>query len=298
MAKNKKSQTVDLAAALKLVRQSKDLVGRTKEAEILLRAILAGRSILIEGPVGAGKTLIAKNVAKALGRSVVRIDGDQRFTEQKMVGSFDPSLALKGGFNRKSFVPGPLVEAMECGAILFINELNRMPEAVQNVLLPSLDEGIVQIPQIGEVKAEPGFLVVATQNPKEFVGTSNLSEALLDRLEWFSIDYQTFDEESEIVKANSGLTKDDLIFLIVALVRKTRTHPSIKRGASVRAAISMAKILATYSSESLNDESIINAAMLALPTRIELLNDETGVNKSTQFREILKNILIEVKKKT
>src|SRR5271154_2494238 len=97
---------------------------------------------------------------------------------------------------------------MRQGAILFINELNRMPEAVQNILLPPIDEGLVQIPQLGEVRAKDGFLVIATQNPREFVATSHLSEALMDRMEWVRLDYQSFNEEREIAGQASGCDQE------------------------------------------------------------------------------------------
>jgi MoxR-like ATPase len=80
-----------------------------------------------------------------------------------------------------SFVAGPLLQAMRSGRVLFINELNRMPESVQNVLLPALGERLIQVPHIGEVRAADGFQVEATQNPVEYVATGHLSEALGDR---------------------------------------------------------------------------------------------------------------------
>jgi RND family efflux transporter MFP subunit len=77
--------------------------------------------------------------------------------------------------------PVPLVRAMESGGVLFVNELNRMPEGVQNVMLPAMDEGRIEVPMLGTVQARDGFVVVATQNPAEFVATSHLAEALLAR---------------------------------------------------------------------------------------------------------------------
>src|SRR5258708_7541181 len=157
------------------------LVGRQTELGQLEACLRAQRNVLLEGPVGVGKTHLALAVTARLGRPVFRIDGDGRYSEQKLSGWFDPPTVIKKGFSEDAFVPGPLVEAMRSGGILFINELNRLPEGVQNVLLPAIDERVIVVPRLGQIPAKNGFLVVATQNPKEFVATSHLSEAILDR---------------------------------------------------------------------------------------------------------------------
>ena len=117
------------------------------------------------------------------GRRTIRVDGDDRFSESRLAGWFDPPLVLRLGYGKDAFVAGPLVRAMREGSVLFLNELNRLPEAAQNLLLPALDEGLVEVPHLGEVRAAEGFQVVATQNPAEYVATGHLSEALRDRFE-------------------------------------------------------------------------------------------------------------------
>jgi len=147
-------------------------------------------------------------------------------------------LVIEFGYDaEKSFVPGPLVRAMLEGGILFINELNRLPESTQNVLLPAMDEGQIIIPRLGAVKAKPGFYIIATQNPEEHVGVTSLSEALRDR------DYQTEEEEKEITLLRSGCNDPKIVDLAVKICRATREHPEIKRGASVRGAIDLASLV-------------------------------------------------------
>ena len=142
------------------LRKDYGLVGREIEVENLVHCVRAGKHVLLEGPVGVGKTFLVSAIAKLLGKSVVRVDGDSRYTEQKLTGWFDPPTVLKKGYGKDSYFEGPLAEAMREGAILFVNELNRMPEGVQNVLLPALDEKRIEIPRIGELKAKPGFTLV------------------------------------------------------------------------------------------------------------------------------------------
>jgi len=250
------------------------LIGRELELRKLKAALMAGKNVLLEGPVGVGKTQLALHVTQGLGRPVYRIDGDSRYTEQKLSGSFDPPSVLQKGYVAESFIPGPLVEAMQRGGVLFINEMNRLPEGVQNVLLPAIDERLVVVPRLGTIQAAPGFCVIATQNPKEFVATSHLSEAILDRFELVTMEYQSEDEEKAIVRGKLPATlgdRDRLVRVSVRVARLTRSHPRIRRGASVRAAISIAELSAAFIAQGLAAaEAIQSAVGMALPTRIEV----------------------------
>jgi MoxR-like ATPase len=162
---------------------------------------------------------------------------------------------------------------MRAGGVLFINELNRLPEGVQNILLPAIDERQVEVPRLGTIRAKRGFVVVATQNPTEFVATSHLSEAILDRFELIRMDYQAEADEREIVRSRlgGGSSAESLAVASVRLARLTRVHPRVKRGASVRAAIAAAELTTGFQALGLaRSESFLKAALLALPTRIEV----------------------------
>jgi len=271
------------------------IVGRGAELRLALAALGAGRNLMLEGPVGVGKSVLAEALAGHFGRTLQRVDGDERYTEQKMTGWFDPALVLEGGYKEEYFIQGPLVQAMLSGGVLFVNEINRMPESVQNVLLPAMEERRVVIPQYGEVRAEDAFSVIATQNPVEFVATSHLSEALVDRFEFVQLDYQAFDEEVEIVRRHTrldGLSDADageLIRQCVAMARATRTHPKVRRGASVRAAMGMAEIAARLDGA----DALQEAALVALLHRVETA-EESGLSPETVIMQIVEDI----KKKT
>lgn len=250
------------------------LVGRAHELRLIMAALECGRAVLIEGPVGVGKSRLAEEACARLGRRVVRVDGDERYGEEKLTGWYDPPAVIRDGYRASSFRPGPLYLAMQSGAALLINELNRLPEGVQNVLLPVLDEGRLEVPKAEPLLAAEGFAVVATQNPREFVGTALLGEALRDRFELLELGYQDFSEEEEIVRRLTGLTDDLLIKQAVFIARSTRTHPRVRRGASVRAAASLAALAARLGGD---QAALEQAARLALPTRVEL-NDELDDN--------------------
>ena len=251
------------------IQEEHGIVGRADELSLALAVLQSGRHLLLEGPVGVGKTTVALAVCRHLGRPTIRVDGDDRYTESKLTGWFDPALVLKQGYQSEAFIEGPIVQAMRRGAVLFINELNRMPESVQNVLLPALDERYLILPQVGEIRAAPGFLVLATQNPVEYIATGHLSEALKDRFEHVALAYQSADEEQAIVAAQTGHASLDLVREAVAIVRETRVHPKFRKGASVRAAIAMVAIARHLS----GPDALLRAAVAALTTRVELRDD-------------------------
>jgi MoxR-like ATPase len=263
------------------------LVGRSHESSLVQACLEAKRNVLLEGPVGVGKTHLALAICQKMGKKTFRVDGDNRYSEQKLSGWFDPPTVIKKGFGKEAFIPGPLVEAMESGGILFINELNRLPEGVQNVLLPAIDERMIMVPRLGEIRAKDGFLVIATQNPKEFVATSHLSEAILDRFELVVLNYQSAEEEIQIV--SEKVSHPTLSLASVLLARLTRKHPRVRRGASVRAAISVAEIAEVMIKQGKTFEDAFSlAAHLAFPTRIEI---EHEADSELSVREELEALL-------
>jgi len=176
---------------------------------------------------------------------------------------------------------------MRAGAVLFVNELNRMPEAVQNVLLPALDERRVGVPHVGEVAAAPGFAVVAAQNPSEYVAAGHLSEALRDRFEHLAISWQPEAEERAIVAAESG-APPALAAWAVRLARASRAHPAVARGASVRAASAAASLALALAPPGAapGPAERAAAAAAALRTRLEV-RDDAGAG----FAEVLAGLL-------
>ncbi len=286
---------------VKRIQEEHGIVGRESELRLCLAVLAAGRNLLLEGPVGVGKTTVALAVCRHLGRRTVRVDGDERYTESRMTGWFDPPLVLQKGYGEESFFPGPLVQAMRDGSVLFINEMNRMPETVQNVLLPALDERLIVLPRIGELRATPGFQVVATQNPVEYIATGHLSEALRDRFEHVSLRYQSEAEERSIVARDTGAGDAELVALAVAIARMTRTHEKVRKGASVRAAAGIVKLALSLASgdhgrpaaDPCGDAVLREAAVTALATRIELKDEEEA-----DLAAVVAEIVAAVKKKT
>lgn len=288
--------TQSIAQIQSALKKDYGLVGRDAEVESLVHCVRAGKHVLLEGPVGVGKTFLVSAVAELLGKEVVRVDGDSRYTEQKLTGWFDPPTVLKKGYGAEGYFDGPLAHALRKGSILFINELNRMPEGVQNVLLPALDEKRVEIPRIGVLEAKEGFTVIATQNPREFVATSHLSEALLDRFELITLSYQNEQDERDILKnatsfSEKGKNNSELLEWSLHLVRGTRHSALFKRGASIRAGISVYDIAQSMGG---SWDDFLRAALIALPTRVEL--SEEGIEQG--FKAAIESIAEQTKKKS
>jgi MoxR-like ATPase len=272
------------------------IVGRDTELIRIFTAAQAGKHILLEGPVGVGKTTIALAAAMHLKRRFLRIDGDERYTEQKLAGWYDPPLVIKMGYTEDAFIHGPLSTAMLEGRILLINELNRMPEGTQNVLLSAMDEKSILIPKHGRVDALDGFQIIATQNPDEYIGTSQMSEALRDRFICIHLAYPSETDERSIVHLRSRTQNLAIINTSVSITRLSRDHREIRRGSSVRGAIDLADMFSIAFEEFTTDEqNWVDYAVPALATKIEI-NDPSDGKLTAVIRELVSTALREAKR--
>jgi MoxR-like ATPase len=176
-----------------LAQVSKVVVGREKEAELLLVSFLAQGHVLLEGVPGVSKTILAKSFAKCMGLEFKRIQFTPDMLPMDMVGGFV--------FNMKDrefeFRRGPVFTNL-----LLADEINRAPPKVQSALLEAMQE--VQVTVEGYTQKLPfPFMVIATQNPQEFQGVYPLPENQLDRfLMKITLPYPDITTESRIIKRN------------------------------------------------------------------------------------------------
>ena len=288
MVPSKQVDKTNLKESVDAIKKKFGIIGRTSELMKALAAKAAGRHILLEGPVGVGKTEIAHALAAYLNTEFVRFDGDERYHPDKLVGHFDPPVVLEKGYSFDSFVSGPLIRAMKEGAILFANEINRCPESTQNVLLSAMDEGHLVIPKLGEVNAKPGFFIIATQNPVEFIATTPLGEAIKDRFVWIRLDYQSESDEKQIVAAKVKDAPEEVTDYSVLIVRETRLSTDLRRGASIRGAIDLAAIINEFEERPI--KTWIDISIMALATKIEL---EDGIEDKieTIIEKIVRKVI-------
>ena len=182
---------------------------------------------------------------------------------------------LADGYVEEIFVDGPLVAALRSGGLLYVEELNRVPEETLNVLITVMSEGELNVPRLGRVPAAAGFRLVAAMNPFDAVGTARISAAVYDRTCRIAMGYQNAADEAAIVLAQAPEVPEGWRRRAVELVRRTRAHADIRVGSSVRGAIDMAKVavsLGAARGRPVTDWDVgLDAALVALSGRIRLV---------------------------
>jgi magnesium chelatase subunit D len=249
------------------------IVGLQREREVLTVALEAGRHVVIEGPPGTGKSSLLRDIARRAGSVVVFAEGNAELTPARLIGQYDPAQVLTEGYVPDSFTDGPLLRAMRAGALLYLEEFNRVPEETLNVLITVLAEGEIAVPRLGMVEADPGFRLVAAMNPFDAIGTARVSHAIADRICRVVLGYQDAAAEQEITAAVTS-QNGQVVEFAVALTRATWEHPDVRMGSSVRGAIDLVVLLAGLAQlrgePGLARATARDAAFAALSGRIRL----------------------------
>jgi len=261
------SKVVDVAAVGALAARiraeiGKAVVGQDEAVNLLLVALFAGGHVLLEGPPGTAKTLLAQSFARSVALDYGRI----QFTPDLMPGDVIGANLFNFQTSTFTLTRGPVF----C-ELLLADEINRTPPKTQAALLEAMQERHVTIDGISH-PLSPRFTVVATQNPIEQQGTYPLPEAQLDRFLFKHVlDYPTPEQERAIIVAHGARSgqmdpaafgvasvleraaidaavetvaqvrlTDEVVGYIVDLVRATRESTDIETGASPRAGAMLA----------------------------------------------------------
>src|SRR6186997_1004371 len=131
------------------------VVGRKREVELVVAALTADRHVLLEGPPGTGKSTLLRAVADELGIGFAFVEGNAELTPARLIGHFDPARVLAEGYAADIFEDGPLVTALRDGSLLYVEEINRIPEETLNVLITVMSEAELHVPRLGRIAASP-----------------------------------------------------------------------------------------------------------------------------------------------
>jgi len=290
------------------------ILGKKKEIQLLLTALLAGGHVLLEDVPGTGKTMLIKALSQSIRGNFRRIqcNPDLLPTDITGVSMYHPK--------SESFVfrPGPVMSN-----ILLVDEVNRATTKTQSALLEAMEEHHVTVDGDRYELPNP-FMLLATQNPIDFEGTYRLPEAQLDRFMLkFSLGYPSADSEKAMIAGQSTANPLDslqavtdideilhiqdkvktvyvdpsIVDYIVHIVTGTRQSPVLMLGASPRASLALTKALRAYAFLQGRDfvlpDDVKEIAPYVLCHRL-ILRPEAAMDGMTQ-RTVLDTVLQSVK---
>ena len=284
----------------------KVIVGKEDTIDMLLVSMLCGGHVLLEDVPGTGKTMLIKSLAASVGCDFKRI----QFTPDLLPSDITGINFFNMKKSEFEFVPGPIF-----ANIVLADEINRATPKTQSGLLECMEEGQTTIDGKTYRLAAP-FMVIATQNPVENMGTFPLPEAQLDRfLMKGSMDYPNhmegvdilarFDKASPLEKLSPVVTQQELcraieqlpkvyvckelMGYITNIVEKTRKYPKVILGVSPRGALSLMRAAKGYAAIAGRNyvipDDVKRAAHPVLDHRI-MLENSARIHKNAAYNVI------------
>ena len=258
-------------------------------ATVLYVAMQLGRPLLIEGAAGVGKTEVAKVMAAALDRDLLRLQCYEGLDESKALyewnyqkqllsiqvnmGTKDSDELTRSLFGDEYLLERPLLASIrsEKPVVLLIDEIDKADEEFEAFLLELLSDMQVSIPEVGTVKAKTIPFVVLTSNRAR-----PLSEALRRRCAYLYIPYPDMEKELAILRAKLPHVDDKLHHQVALAVQKLRASEAILKKPSIAETLDWAAALDALGIRELTPDAIRQTAGFVLKNNedMEILNTE------------------------
>lgn len=249
-----------------------DYVADRSLATVIFLALKMGRPLLLEGEAGVGKTEIAKVLADALGRRLIRLqcyegldtgaavyewNYQAQMIEIRLAeaqGVEDRTELGKDVFSERFLIRRPILQALEPAVegppVLLIDELDRTDEPFEAYLLEVLSDFQVSVPEIGTIKAEHPPIVIVTSNR-----TREIHDALKRRCLYHWVDYPDAERELAILRLKAPAAPEKLSHEIVAFVQKLRAL-DLYKNPGIAETIDWAEALTALDAVSLDRQSV------------------------------------------
>ena len=287
-------------ASIEQVRGDLGGVGYLADESTALVSYLAarlGKPVLVEGPAGVGKTELAKALARATERRLIRLQCYEGLDEAKALYEWNyrkqllriqTEAADTGWENVKEDIFGeefllarPLLTAisMDEPVVLLIDEIDKTDQEFEAMLLEVLSDFQISIPELGVVEARTRPLVLLTSN-----NSRELTEALKRRCLYLWLDYPTVERELEIVRLHAPELGEQIARKLVEVVHMVRSL-DLKKPPSIAESIDWARALLLLGAEDV-DQSVLEKTMSIIVkhrTDLDLVAERVGVKLSDGF---------------
>lgn len=272
---------------LEELKQKMDAAGYVYDdtmATVLYVALLLGRPLLIEGDAGVGKTEIAKVMASALGRELVRLQCYEGLDESKALYEWNYQKQLlsiqvnreaqqrealmDSLFSEEYLLERPLLKSIRSQqpVVLLIDEVDKADEEFEAFLLELLSEQQVTVPEIGTIRAKTVPFVVLTSNRAR-----PLSEALRRRCAYLHIDYPDMEKELAILRKKLPHVDDRLCAQVALAVQKLRSNEAILKKPSIAETLDWAAALDALGLRELTPDAMEQTAGFVLKNNEDML---------------------------
>lgn len=263
----------------------------------------SGYPIHLHGPAGTGKTTLGMYIAAQLGRPVILIHGDEEFgtsdlvgrengyRSKKVVDNFIHSVLKAEEQVTKGWIDDRLTVACKYGFTLLYDEFTRSRPEANNVLLPVLEEEILDLPSRrgGEnhMRVHPEFRAIFTSNSEEYAGVHKFQDALKDRMIAIQLGHYDRDTEAAITRAKSGTSQKDAE-KIVDIVRDYRGSIGSNSHPTVRACCMIARVMNQCGAKAVSgDENFVRICVDILKADVVSGNGKEGKIFEENIRKII-----------